>query len=123
VKVVYIAGKFRGPNAWEVEKNIRKAEELAFAVAEAGAMPLCPHTNTRYFDGTLHAEFWLDGTLELLRRCDAVVFTADWRESAGARGEWDEARRLGLPRLYSIEEVRQWVHEQPIPYSLAENLG
>jgi hypothetical protein len=110
MKVAYIAGRFRGPNAWAVERNIRKAEELAFAVAELGVMPLCPHTNTRFFDGTLTAGFWLDGTLELMRRCDAVIFTDDWRLSTGARSEYDEAIRLGIPTFFNTEQLERWLH-------------
>jgi hypothetical protein len=94
-KVVYIAGPFRGPNAWEVEKNIRRAEELAFEVNSlGGCIALCPHTNTRFFSGTLTDEFWLEGTKELLRRCDAVAFTADWKRSVGARDELRLARNF-----------------------------
>lgn len=107
--VIYIAGPFRGANAWEVEQNIRRAESLAFQVAQLGAMPLCPHTNTRYFDGTLTGEFWLEGTLELLRRCDAVLFTPCWLRSSGARGEHAEAERLGLPCFMTIGELADWL--------------
>lgn len=107
--VIYIAGPFRGANAWEVEQNIRRAEAVAFQVAQAGAMPLCPHTNTRFFDGTLTAEFWLEGTMELLRRCDAAIFTPLWMKSSGARAEHDEAGRLGLPRFYSVTELVEWL--------------
>lgn len=103
--VIYIAGPFRGANAWEVEQNIRRAEELAFEVARLGAMPLCPHTNMRFSDRTLTAQFWLDGTMELMRRCDAVVFTKDWERSAGARGERAEAGRLGLPCFFRLASL------------------
>lgn len=107
--VVYVAGPFRGANAWQVEQNIRRAESLAFQVAQLGAMPLCPHTNTRFFDGTLTGEFWLAGTLELMRRCDAVVFTPLWLRSSGAKAEHEEAQRLGLPCFYSIIELAEWL--------------
>ncbi len=112
MKVVYIAGRFRGANAWEVECNIRKAEALAFQVAELGAMPLCPHTNTRFFDGTLTGQFWLDGTLELMRRCDAVVFTDDWKLSSGARAELDDAHARGMPVFFSVDTLNDWLTYQ-----------
>lgn len=109
VKVVYIAGPFRGANAWEVERNIRRAEEVAFQVASIGGMPLCPHTNTRFFDGTLTGRFWLDGTLELMRRCDAVLFLPTWEQSAGAKAEHDEAVFLQIPRFFDIGELAEWL--------------
>jgi hypothetical protein len=101
MKVVYIAGPFRGSNAWEVEKNIREAEEFGFRVAQLRAMPLIPHANTRFFDGTLTGEFWLEGTIELMRRCDAILLLPTWEQSEGARAERKEAERLGLQVFYN----------------------
>ncbi len=97
MKVAYIAGPFRAENAWLVEQNIRSAEAVGFRVAELGAMPLIPHTNTRFFDGTLTGQFWLDGIMELLRRCDAVVMCPGWRESKGSVEEATVATKLRLP--------------------------
>lgn len=71
MKVVYIAGKFTGPDAWTIHSNVFAAEQAAFEVQKLGAMPLCPHANTAHFHGVNTPEFWYEGTLELLRRCDA----------------------------------------------------
>lgn len=87
--VVYIAGKFRGPTAWDIAENVRNAERWALRVAEAGAMPLCPHANTAHFHGQLTELFWIEGTLALLAKCDAAMFLSNWTESEGARGEHD----------------------------------
>lgn len=97
MKVIYIAGKYRGPNAWAVEQNIRAAEEVAAKVWAMGHVALCPHANSRHMDGVASDEHFLAGTLELMRRCDAVVLVPNWRDSAGARAEVAEADRLGLP--------------------------
>ncbi|MCP4967400.1 MAG: DUF4406 domain-containing protein [bacterium] len=109
MKVVYIAGPFRGPTAWDVERNIRRAEELAFEVANLGAMPLCPHTNTRFFDGTLTGDFWLRGTMELLRRCDAMILTPDGENSAGASAERVEAELIRMPVFYNVLRLEAWL--------------
>lgn len=85
--VVYIAGKFRGPTAWDIAENVRAAERWALRVAECGAMPLCPHSNTAHFHGLLTDQFWIDGTLALLAKCDAALFIPEWQQSTGARGE------------------------------------
>ena len=106
MKVVYIAGPFRGKTAWDVERNVRRAESWSMRVAEAGAVPLCPHTMFRYFNGTLTDEFWLRATLYLLRKCDGAVFIPFWEESVGARGEWMEAGQLLLPRWAWSQEKR-----------------
>lgn len=100
VAVVFIAGPYRGATPWDVEQNVRRAEALALRVAGAGAMPLCPHANTRFFDKQLTDEFWLAGIQELLRRCDAVALVDGWERSAGARAEVALAEGLGIPVLH-----------------------
>lgn len=125
MKIIYIAGPFRGENAWQVEQNIREAEKLGFWVANQGAMPLIPHTNTRFFDGTLSQNFWLDGTLELLRRCDAMVMTPLWRSSSGACSEVEEAKRLDIPTYDSgiddqLIEFVQWLANENIREAVEE---
>ena len=97
MKVVYIAGKYSGPNPWAVEQNIRAAEDVAARVIQLGMMPLCPHKNTAHMEGLADDEFFLAGTMELLRRCDAVLCVPNWGSSAGARAEVEEAERIGLP--------------------------
>ena len=66
MKVIYVAGKFRGHNAWEIEQNIRKAEEVALQIWQNGAACICPHANTRFFDGVLPDKTFLDGDLDIL---------------------------------------------------------
>ncbi len=98
MKLVYVAGKYRGDTGWQVEQNIREAEALGFKLAsEYGVVPVIPHTMYRHFDGEMSDEFWLEGTLEVMRRCDAVVMHPNWKDSAGARGEYEEAVNLGMP--------------------------
>ena len=125
MKVIYIAGKYRGPTPWAIEQNIRAAEDMAARVIQLGMMPLCPHANTRHMEGLADDQFFLDGTMELLRRCDAVVLVPNWRDSAGARGEVTEAQRLGMPvfglgghvdnplsESYAIQELNRWHIDQ-----------
>lgn len=95
MKVVYIAGPYSGPNTWAVEQNVRRAEEAGLFVAECGAMPIIPHTNTRFFHGLITEEFWYAGTLELLKRSDGVLFIDGWKDSKGAVAEYKEACQLG----------------------------
>ena len=105
MKVVYIAGPFRGPNAWEIEQNIRRAEQLALDAWRAGFAVICPHTNTRFFQGAASDSVWLDGDIEIMRRCDAVLLTPDWEKSSGARKEVDVARAEEIPVFTSLEEL------------------
>lgn len=97
MKLVYIAGPFRAADAWEVHCNVHRAELASREIAGMGAMPVAPHSIGAHMDGTETAEFWLSGTLELMRRCDAVLVLSGYEHSAGTLGEIQEARRLGLP--------------------------
>lgn len=100
--IIYVAGPYRAATAWGVEQNVRRAEEWALRVAFAGAMPLCPHTNTRFFHGVGPDEFWLAGTMELLRRSDAILLIPEWSRSSGACAERAEAERRGIPIFEAV---------------------
>ncbi len=105
VALIYVAGAYRNADPWLCEQNIRAAESIGYDVARCGAYPVIPHSNTRpYFASAASDELWLAGTLELMRRCDAVVFAPSWVNSSGARGEHAEAVRLGLP-IFGVDHL------------------
>ena len=109
MKLIYVAGPYRGASEWDVVQNIRRAEALALAVWKLGAACICPHKNTALFGGAAPDEVWLEGDLEMLRRCDAVICTPDWSRSAGAIGEVALARQMGIPVFETIEELEMWL--------------
>ena len=119
MKLAYIAGPFRANLPLDVERNVRRAEELAYAVAEKfKIMPLCPHTNNRFFDKTLTDDFWLEGTTELMLRCDLVVlvFRTAPLVSAGTRAEVKRAREVGIPVYwYDALEDCLCIYDDEIP--------
>jgi nucleoside 2-deoxyribosyltransferase len=112
MRIVYIAGPFRGPSSWHIAQNIRRAEELALQVWKMGAAALCPHANTANFQGAAPDEVWLKGDLALLERCDAILMTTDWERSAGARAEHDFAKVKGIPVFYSTGVLAAWLHSK-----------
>ena len=103
--VVYIAGKFRAAHQWDREENIRAAEALALEVWRRGMVALCPHTNARNFDGALPDSVWLEGDIELLRRCDALLTVDNWRDSQGARAEVRFAQVAGIPVYHTLDAL------------------
>lgn len=118
LKVIYIVGPFRGPNAWEIEQNIRRAEAVALEVWRLGAVALCPHCNTRFFQGAAPDEIWLAGDLELMRRCDAVLLVPGWMASKGSCAEVADAKARGQPVLGEIENgltmLRAWLEREKV---------
>jgi len=115
MKLVYVAGPYRGSGEWEVLQNIRRAETLALAVWQAGAACICPHKNTALFGGAADDSVWLEGDLEMMRRCDAVLCTDDWQRSAGAREEVRVAKEMGLPVFHSLVDLRTWLNGDAAP--------
>ena len=110
MRLVYVAGPYRGPSAWKIEENIRRAECLALEVWKGGMACICPHTNTRFYQGEAADEIWLQGDLEIMSRCDWVLMVPGWESSTGATAERDYAIRIGIPVVYSLEELwrRNW---------------
>jgi hypothetical protein len=114
MKLIYVAGPFRASGQWQIFQNIRRAEALALQVWQMGAACICPHKNTEYFNGAAPDRVWLDGDLEMVRRCDAILCAPGWEASSGSLGEVALAKQLGLPVFKSIEELRNWATE-PVP--------
>ena len=112
--VVYIAGPYVGESAWAIEENVRRAEALALGVWRLGAVPICPHTSSRFFYGAIEEKTALDGDLELVSRCDALILVDDWRRSRGARSERAFAEELAIPIFETLDALHAWLNEKAI---------
>ena len=100
MNVVYIAGKFRDATPYKIHCNVIKAEEAALMIWQSGDVALCPHLNTQNFQGELPDGIFLDGCLELLRRCDAIYMLSNYKDSVGSLAELELAKELGLEIYY-----------------------
>jgi len=109
----FVAGPFRGATAWEVEQNIRTAEEVAYRLWQfEGVAVFCPHTNTRYFDQAIPDEKVLPALRDMIMRCDFVFVTPNWEKSEGARLEVDHAKAHDIPVFNRLQDLREWIHER-----------
>jgi hypothetical protein len=119
--ITFICGPFRGYTPWETEKNIRVAEECAALAWEQGFIPICPHTNSRFFDKLLHDDTFLNGYLEILDRCNSVILLPGWQYSAGSKVELKHAveRKMHLfiywPKTEAIHATSRQVCERYYP--------
>jgi hypothetical protein len=104
MKVIYVAGKYRANHPYLIQENIDKAKELAKKVWAAGHAAICPHLNSINFEGLNTEQHFIDGTLELMRRCDAVLLVPGWKLSEGTLGEIEEAKRLKIPVFEELDE-------------------
>lgn len=111
IKVIYVAGPYRASTIWGVDQNIVEARALGAEVLRLRAIPLIPHSNTSHMDGIVDDEFILEGTMELCRRCDALITVKGWKTSSGTRLEIEEMVRLGKPVFETISALRDWLKE------------
>lgn len=106
MKVIYVAGPYRHATRAGIQLNIQSSMKVGCLVAQKGYSPLIPHMNTAHMDEVIRPgdeQFWLDATMELMRRCDAVVLCPGWQMSSGTIGEIIEAVRLEIPVYESVE--------------------
>lgn len=121
MKLIYVAGPFTAPTPDAVRDNIRRAAQLGHEVRKLGAGALVPHLiGAPYIHAASAAElpddfgyrWWLEETLEHMRRCDGVIMTPDWETSNGARAERDDARGRGQPCFLSLPQLKDWLEAQ-----------
>lgn len=112
IHVVYVAGPYRGHSRERVELNIAAAKHVGALAIAKGWMPLIPHANTAGFEHLTEADddFFLRGTLELMRRCDAVVLCPGWARSMGTRAEIETAKKFRIP-VYTSEAALPYAKE------------
>jgi nucleoside 2-deoxyribosyltransferase len=112
MRVVYVAGAFRGPSHWAIAQHIHAAEAVALAVWRLGAAALCPHANTAHFQDAAPDRVWLDGDLAMLERCDALVTVDNWRASTGAQAEVAHAIARGIPVFHALDDLAEWLRRR-----------
>lgn len=106
IPVIYVAGPYRASTRDGIDLHIQSARNVAIKAAQKGWAVICPHTNTAHMEHyapELGDQFWLDATLEMMRRCDAVVLAPGWANSQGALAEIEEAERIGMPVFEALD--------------------
>ena len=112
--LIYVAGPYRAPTTWGINCNIHKARLWGAELAKLGVYPVIPHSNTSHFDGIAEDKLWLDGTMQLLHRCDAAIFIEGWKDSSGARAEMERALSIQMMPVFDVENpshpsLKDWV--------------
>lgn len=103
MKVVYIAGPYNHPDYLHgVQENITRASRIALEYWRRGWAVVCPHMNTSGFHHAkdVPRETWIQGDLEILSRCDAILMIPGWTRSQGAKTERNYALENGIEVLY-----------------------
>lgn len=142
MKLIYIAGPYRpytcADGTWVgTPMNIRNAEvtavNLVNELGHLGLFPVVPHLNTRDFENQVEQnddQYFLDGTMALLERCDAVLLTMPNADvvSVGTKAEVHRAHQLGIQVYRSFDALRRAAQENqivrlPTPAAFYANAG
>ena len=107
MKLIYVAGPFTAPTDCARLRNIQEAREVADQInrlyGKRGAFAIAPHFLSHGIEDSGDGQFWYAGTLEFMRRCDAVVLTVRWRESTGAVAERADADMRKIPVFHQTD--------------------
>lgn len=142
MKLIYIAGPYRpytcADGMWVgTSMNIRNAEvtavHLVNELGHLGLFPVVPHLNTRDFESQVKKnsdQYFLDGTMAMLERCDAVLLTMPNADevSSGTKAEVHRAHQLGIQVYRSFDALRRaseagQIVRLPIPQILPDRTG
>ena len=102
--LIYTAGPY---TRLDIPTNIDRAARIAAELWDAGHAVICPHTNTAHFEELCKRagyEDFMQGCLDIISRCDALVMIPGWEESPGAQREYQYATSLGMP-IYEWPQV------------------
>ena len=107
--LIYTAGPYTAPHAWQLRCNIHRAESYAFELSVMGYAVHCPHANTASFDRTLTKEHWLETSITHLLTCDVIFMLPSWETSAGATLEHDVALVAEKPVLFTLRAAAEFI--------------
>lgn len=102
--IVFVSGPYRARTIFGRALNIYRAWKASKQFWCAGHVPIVPHCNSAFQDGTADDAVFLKGDLEILRRCDAIYLLPNWKKSQGAKEEYRVAKELGLVVMNEHEQ-------------------
>lgn len=124
-KLIYVAGPYSG----DIEGNIKRAEEVSIRLIREGFDVITPHKNTagyeRYENEYITYETWMDLSLNILSRCDALFVMKGSQQSKGTQREIQFAKRHNIEILN--EKKNEWVvyseREPGVEYTVKLKFG
>jgi len=106
MQVVYIAGSYRADTEWGLVENIRRAEAAAIRLWKQGYAVICPQKNTAHFGGLCDDSIWLEGDIEILKRCDIIYMLRGFHLSKGSCEELRIAVQNNIKVIYEQDDIR-----------------
>ena len=104
--LVYISGLYSNG---ETDKNIKTARDMAIKIWEADFVAITPHLNTMHFEKDCKCKYedYIEGDIEILKRCDCIYALPNWKKSDGAKKELTYAMQNNILIVESIAELEE----------------
>lgn len=102
MKLIFVSGAYRAGTKAGISQNIKNAREASKLLWQQGWAVICPHMNTAHFWNIVTDDNYLEGYLEMLRKCDAIYMLKGWEKSSGSVAEYNLAVELGIEIIYQI---------------------
>lgn len=102
MKLVYISHPYNGK-----EENVMDAEQIArdLQAAYPEVVFISPlHAVMCNYD-ELDYETGLSYALAIMRRCDILYLSGDWKNSTGCMAEWLDASAIGMPQAQDDKDL------------------
>ena len=110
MKVVYLASPYSADNDWQKYQNIQNAHLVAKWIWANGIVCISPVSNSAWMEGDIDEQVFIDGDIEILKRCDAVFLSNNWENSNGCNGECDYAKKNNIPIFTTLNELVRWAN-------------
>ena len=96
---IFISGKITGLDSYM--EHFDKAEKL---LKEMGGDVINPAALMKDFPDGMPHEFYMNIAIPLLKECDCIYMLSNWKDSQGAREEFDFAKQNGINIMYENDE-------------------
>ena len=95
-RLIFVSGPYNARTEEEKRANIWHAVRVACRLWELGFFVICPHLNSANFEfyTNLDESVWVEGDLEMVRRCDCVFMLKGYETSTGSLMELELAEKL-----------------------------
>lgn len=99
IPVAFVCAPYRSDTDYGRMCNIERARQIAVKLWTLKYAVVCPHTNTAFFSGSVGERQFLDGYVEILKRCDLLVFDDSIDATSGMVGEIEAAVANEIPAI------------------------
>jgi hypothetical protein len=107
---VYVAGSYNADNVLGILRNIALGTMECVKLLKAGFTPFCPWLDYQFhfYDDTLTLDDYYRYSIGWLEVSDVLFVLPNSENSKGTQKEIERAKKLGIPIMYSREELDEF---------------